>query len=281
MSRFDRNTERWIKNTEARIIPCGPDGAFAIPAQYDSPEIIDLVKNFDYALANGKILKDSPTTTAALVECAGQKFFLKRTNNKNWKFTLRYLFRSARAFRSAAAAVKFAQIGIPTPPVIAAGERRRGPILKCGCLITGSEPGICGMDHAITESADPAGTMTVFLEKAAEMMALLHRNKVLHGDLKLCNFYCAGNGEPGIWDLDSVKVYRKNVPIRKTEVEISRLLASCVALQQQIPGLSVPEIDRMSEQFCQFYCRNTVAVPSAKNVAELVRIRLNRWRNKK
>ncbi|MBR3709107.1 MAG: hypothetical protein IKM17_08865, partial [Lentisphaeria bacterium] len=227
MSRFDRNTEYWIKNAGGKVVACGTDCVFVVPAQYFSDELESLLKNFDQTLSGGKILKNSPTTTAALVDCAGQNLFLKRTNNKNWKFTLRYLFRSARAFRSAASAAKLAQLGIPTPPVIAAGERRCGLILKCGYLVTGSENGICGMDRAIMASANPLETMADFLEKAADMMALLHRNNVLHGDLKLCNFYRAGNGEPGIWDLDSMKIYRKQVPLRKIETEITRLLASC------------------------------------------------------
>lgn len=281
MIRFDRNATRWIKNTRAILVPCGADGVFAVPAQYHSRELELILHHFDQVLLEGNILKNSSTTTAALVECAGEKLFLKRTNNKNWQFTLRYLFRSARAFRSAAAAEKLAQLEIPTPPVIAAGERRGGLILKCGYLITGSEPGICGMDQAIMESAEPLVTMADFLEKAAGMMALLHRNNVLHGDLKLCNFYRAGNGEPGIWDLDSMKVFRKRIPVCKIETEITRLLASCAAVQELIPGLQEPEIDRMAQTFCQIYCRNSVAAPSAEHVAVQVRARLNRWRNKK
>ena len=281
MSRFDRNATRWIQSAEARLISGRPGSVFAVPAQYFTDEIEELLKNFDQAIAGGKILKNSPTTTAALVGHAGQNLFLKRTNNKNWKFTLRYLFRSARSFRSAASAAKLAQLGIPTPPVIAAGECRCGLILKCGYLVTGSENGICGMDRAIMATVNPLETMAAFLEKAAAMMALLHRNNVVHGDLKLCNFYRTGNGEPGIWDLDSMKIYRKQVPICKIETEITRLLASCVAVQELIPGLPEPEIDRMAEAFCQTYSRYSVAIPSAKNVADLIRARLNRWRNKK
>ncbi len=281
MSRLDGNAMLWINTVEAKIFQCNKDCIFAISPQYVTEALEELLKNFDQALTGGKILKNSPTTTAALVECAGQNLFFKRTNNKNWKFTLRYLFRSARAFRSAAAAEKLLQLGIPTPPVIAAGERRRGLILKCGYLVTGSEPGICGMDHAIMASSNPLETMADFLEKAAGMMVQLHRNNVLHGDLKLCNFYRSGNGEPGIWDLDSVKVFRKKIPIRKIEIEITRLLASCVAMQEKIPGLPEPEIDRMAEDFCKIYSRNSIAFPSAKNVADLIRVWLDRWRDKK
>ena len=281
MSRLDQNAMRWINAVDAKIFHGNSGCIFAVPPQHAVEDLEKMLENFDQALAGGKILKNSPTTTAALVDCAGQNLFLNRTNNKNWKFTLRYLFRSARAFRSAASAAKLAQLGIPTPPVIAAGERRCWLILKCGYLVTGSENGICGMDRAIMASANPLETMADFLEKAAGMMALLHRNNVLHGDLKLCNFYRAGNGEPGIWDLDSMKIYRKQVPLRKIETEITRLLASCVAVQELIPGLPEPEIDRMAEAFCQTYSRYSVAIPSAKNVADLIRARLNRWRNKK
>ena len=281
MSRLDGNAMLWINTVEAKIFQCNKDCIFAISPQYVTEALEELLKNFDQALTGGEILKNSPTTTAALVGHAGQNLFLKRTNNKNWKFTLRYLFRSARAFRAAVAAEKLAQLGIPTPPVIAAGECRRGLILKCGYLITGTEPGICGMNHAIMKAVSPMETMTVFLAKAADMMVLLHRNNVLHGDLKLCNFYCSANGEPGIWDLDSMKVYRKQIPVRKIETEISLLLASCIALQKRIKGLPEPEIDLMVEDFCRTYCRCSVAKPSAKNVAALVRARLAHWRNKK
>lgn len=281
MKRFDWKTTHWIRSAGAQVVACGKNTHFAVPQKFLTEELVRLLKNFDSVLAGGKILKDSPTTTATLAECGGQMLFLKRTNNKNWKFTLRYLFRSARPFRSARAAEKFSQLGIPTPPVIAAGECRCGLILKCGYLITGTEPGICGMNQAIREAADPVGEMSVFLKKAAVMMAALHRNRVIHGDLKLCNFYRGGNGEPGIWDLDSVRIYRSRVPLREVEKELTRLIASCVELLRRIPGVPEPEIDSMTSRFCREYCAYSPLVPSGTKVAGLVRALLERWRNKK
>lgn len=281
MNRFDRNTKNWIRSAAVRIVPLDRQVVFAVPESYFSDGLCCMLENFDSVLASGKILKNSPTTTASLAELDGKPVFLKRTNNKNWLFTLRYLFRSARAFRSAVAAEKLAQLGIPTPPVIAVGERRCGLVLKSGYLITGSEPGICGMDRAIFDSEKPVEKMSRFLDEAAEMIALLHRNNVVHGDLKLINFYQNSRGEPGIWDLDSVKVYRNGVPCSEVEKELTRLLASCVAVMQLIPGADVPEINALTEQFCTNYGRKSAFTPSWQKVAELVRKKLELWRNKK
>lgn len=281
MKRFDLKTAQWIRNTGAKIVPCGKQDVFVVPEDCFSEDLLLLLKNFETALRDGKILKNSRTTTAALVNHAGQNLFLKRTNNKNWKFTVRYLLRSARAFRSARAAEKFRQIGIPTPPVVAAGERRSGLILKCGYLITGTEPGISGMSSVIMASADPVAEMSSFLKKAAAMMAKLHQNHVVHGDLKLCNFYRGENGEPGIWDLDSVRIYRNRVPQREIEKELTRLVASCVDIFHWIPGAAEPEVDSLAEQFCREYGIHAAFTPSGKKVAELVRALLKRWRTKR
>ena len=137
------------------------------------------------------------------------------------------------------------------------------------------------MAKVIITSADPAAEMSAFLKKAPAMMALLHRNNVLHGDLKLCNFYRGSNGEPGIWDLDSVRIYRKRVPMVEIEKELTRLVASCVSVFHCIPGGVEPAIDALTEQVCQEYAMHSPVVPSWKNVAERVRTLLEYWRKKR
>lgn len=282
MTLFDRKTKAWIRTVEAQLRTDRKHTVFAVPASHCSEELFRMLDDFDHVLENGKILKNSPTTTASLAELAGQKVFLKRTNNKNWKFTLRYLFRPARAFRSAVAAERLERIGIPTPPVLAAGERRCGLILKCGYLVTGSEAGISGMNTVIESSEDPCHAMTAFLGKAAVMMALLHRNHVVHGDLKLTNFYQNAGGEYGIWDLDSVKCYSKKIPQRQIENELTRLLASCVAtLRVTGNAPTEAEIAALVKDFCENYGKNSFFVPSDTAVTELVYAKLKRWSAKR
>ena len=68
MKRFDWKTTLWIRSAGAQVVACGKNTHFAVPQKFLTEELVWLLKNFDSVLAGGKILKDSPTTTAALAD---------------------------------------------------------------------------------------------------------------------------------------------------------------------------------------------------------------------
>ncbi len=176
------------------------DHTFFVPQGLLTDDFAEQLFQFDQLLMQGKLYKNSKTSTAALVNPA---LFLKRTNNKGLSFTLRYLFRPARVFRAAYAAERFREIGIPTPEILAVGESRRGLILDKGYIAQRAYPGMFSMAEKIQASSDPVTDIRNFFAEAGRMARHLHENSLVHGDLKLSNFYFV-DGVYGILDLDSV-----------------------------------------------------------------------------
>ena len=93
-------------------------------------------EDLDSMLKNGVSLKDSPTTTAALVRFpeSDTEYFLKRNNNKGFRFTCRYLFRKARVFHAAEMAEVFENLKIRTPKAYMAAEKKTGLYLHAGYI---------------------------------------------------------------------------------------------------------------------------------------------------
>lgn len=209
-----------------------PDGIFFITPE--GRELVNprLLRRIDDCFRRGVLLKDTRSTTAALaaVSHRGTPVFLKRMNNKGLVFTLKYLFRCARVFRAARAAALLEELGIRTPKVLLAGERRRGLILQSGYLATTTAPDIHSVAWLFRETGAPEAVLESFLAYAAESTARLHAGRIEHGDLKAINFYFTGQWGPetgyGIWDLDSVRRYRKAVPAERVDKELARVVFS-------------------------------------------------------
>ena len=238
------------------------DGFFfcVMPCAKDRFDPRDLAK-IDTFFTRGVILKNSRTSTAALAEIAedGVSVFLKRCNNKGLRFTLRYLFRPARVFRAAQAAELLKAAGVRTPEVLLVGERRSGPILKAGYLVTSTAPDIRSVDQLLRETTVPEIFLESLLAQAAELTALLHRNRIEHGDLKIVNFYHIGRWTPksqfGIWDLDSVRCYRNAVPRRRVERELSRIVFSThlASLLNPVFPENLRSVRDLSERLARLY----------------------------
>lgn len=231
----------------------------------------------DRLMEQGLSLKDSPTTTAALITLPGSETsaFLKRNNNKGFRFTCRYLFRPARVFHAAKAAVVFEQYGIKTPRVFMAAEKKKGLLLQSGYIITETIQNVKSVHHMLWGSDQPREIVDCFLPWAAKTVAKLHQLGIEHGDLKLVNFYCCGDWHDpesscGIWDLDSVKIGKRVEP-EKVNREIARIFFSfiyfmgkyddcldytkekckefCSMYQQYAPELYPPDTAQIIEKF--------------------------------
>lgn len=200
---------------------------FRFAPDFPADRIPGFPESIDSVLAAGTKLKDSRTTTAALCSVNGlPPFFLKRTNNKSVGFTLRYLFRRARAFRAAETIRALREAEIDTPAVLAVGEHRRGMLLCGGYIVNEMRSEVRDMHALLVESPDPPRTLDTIMEKAAELLSRIHNHNIVHGDYKLSNIYLTPDGRPGTWDLDGGLVLR--APHRKKMLEdLFRLTESC------------------------------------------------------
>lgn len=239
-------------------------------------------EELDSMLKNGKSLKDSPTTTAALVHFPGSntEYFLKRNNNKGFRFTCRYLFRKARVFHAAKVAEIFEELKIKTPKVYMAAEKKTGLYLHAGYILT-EKINATPIDKILLNADDKDAAMKTFLLWAAKTITKLHRAGIVHGDLKLINFYCDGdwrNSENsfGIWDLDSVRVRKKAIP-QEVDREISRIFFTIGCCFNELD--CVHKIKERCREFCALYheIATDLYQPSLDNIMFYINKRLERW----
>lgn len=205
--------------------------SFQISASVREEEFRKALPQLDHLIGSGKKLKDSKSTTAAICDLPGcGTVFAKRTNNKGLKFTLRYLFRPARAFRAARAADRLFRAGIETPAVLAVGERRFCRILLGGYLVNELKRDVTEAYHVLLNAKDPKACVSEIMEKAGRLLASIHLQHVIHRDFKLANVYFRKDGTCGVWDLDGARIYPSSVPQSLMMVDLSRLTASVLSV---------------------------------------------------
>lgn len=201
---------------------------FSVSGEVCADEFESCLPQLDQLIRNGKLMKDSRTTTAALCEIPGCGFvFVKRTNRKNFRFVLKYLFRKARAFRAAGIIRILSENGIETPAVIAVGEHRRFSLfLQAGYLITECKKNAPEIYNVIMDMADPEKGFDEYLPKAALLLARIHELNIVHGDYKLPNLYLLPDGSCGTWDMDGAFVSSSSLSIQRRLIDLKRLLRS-------------------------------------------------------
>eukprot|EP00831_Metopus_contortus_P077470 TRINITY_DN7283_c0_g1_i4.p1 TRINITY_DN7283_c0_g1~~TRINITY_DN7283_c0_g1_i4.p1 ORF type:complete len:338 (-),score=63.51 TRINITY_DN7283_c0_g1_i4:204-1217(-) len=210
----------------------------------------------DEMITGGHILKDSRTTTAGILELKnGERYFIKRENNKGVKFTLKYMLRRSRVYRAAYVASRLDELGIPTPRVVAVGSRRKFHVLQSGYLITET------VDHALLMSKmcqmlnEDKDFFDDFLSTVCAYITNLHDNNIIHGDLKLSNIYCVD--EPtgysfGLWDLDGAVVSNAKLPIHARVSELARVISSYMRISHEQFNIA-HDLDALTARFCEQY----------------------------
>ena len=210
----------------------------------------------DEMITGGHILKDSRTTTAGILELKnGERYFIKRENNKGVKFTLKYMLRRSRVYRAAYAASQLDELGIPTPRVVAVGSRRKFHVLQSGYLITET------VDHALLMSRmcqmlnEDKDFFDDFLSTVCAYITNIHDNNIIHGDLKLSNIYCVD--EPtgysfGLWDLDGAVVSNAKLPIHARVSELARVISSYMRISHEQFNIA-HDLDALTARFCEQY----------------------------
>ncbi len=198
--------------------------------KYDKELISLCFDNPDQLFKTGTILKDSRTTKAAIIKVQNTDIFLKRYNNKGLKFTLRYIFRKARSFRAWKAAIILTKLNIPTPLPIIAMQKKNLFILEAGYLFTETLTNLVSLEKFLDIAIKDETIFANFANVIMNYLKILHNNGIEHRDFKMNNIYIQDQANNkfsfGLWDLDSLKMRKKEVSKEKREKDISRLAKS-------------------------------------------------------
>ena len=234
----------------------------------------------DDMLSAGHKIKDSRTTTAAVLELPGMKpVFVKRENNKGLKFTLKYLFRCSRVFRAAAAAAKLEELGIPTPKVLAVGSRRSRGVLKSGYLITETLSKVLKNEVVCNRLNHNEQFNDHFMAEVSRMVGIMHENGISHGDLKLSNIYCkdtATGYKFGLLDLDGAHIHQGKVDSRTRVQELARIVSSYARMSYENCGKAI-DIELTVERLLGQYHLNTAGKQDRDAVLRETRNFLRRY----
>jgi len=145
-----------------------------------------------------EVLNVSKTTTVKAGLYQDERIYLKRYNFKGIKDTLKNLFRTSRAFKSARAADMLDALGVATPEVLFACEKRLSGVLLESYIAT---RGIEAADLVKTvERHGPRDASAV-----ARFIRRLHEMGVLPVDLKAENLLIEEGGRVYLIDLDRLK----------------------------------------------------------------------------
>lgn len=235
----------------------------------DTPAMHDCVKDPEKYLDAANVIKDSRSTKAGIATLSdGTSVFIKRYNNKGLRYTLKYMFSSAKPFRTWKAAWHLEMNGIPTPKPLAATASRTAGVLTSAYLIAESVPGIISTVDFCKIMYESRNIQKIYAESIAAMMSKMHDSGVYHGDTKLSNIFVSKNQKGefsfGFWDLDSVDIRSKPIGDNLRASEIGRTVSSFIELGVMF-GKSLRR-DETAKMFLKSYTPVSGIVPGLDSV---------------
>ncbi len=221
-----------------------------------SEKVLEGLQEPDLLLRDIELDKDSSSTTAGMIELNGNKYFLKRYNNKNFKRKLKNSLRQTRPFR----VLKNSQIlnaaGVFTPEIYAALNYRHGLLVKSSYLLS-SFLGSATTASKTIERLAGEKSFEIFADKICELLLKIHDAGILHGDVKTSNIIFKPKGgdayELGLLDLDGSHCYSDALPPKKRSYDLARLVSSYF-LTCKHRSLPVKNMDDLCECFAEKYC---------------------------
>lgn len=169
-------------------------------------EVLPLLDSPDVYIEQGQRLKDGGTATVSLVENAGKKWIIKRYNIKSFGHWLGRCWRPSRAWHSWQAAHRLDVLGIPAMQAVAVKEQRILGLRHTAWLISGHSGSQDLVERFAPHIAD-GRVPESDLQRLAELLNSMIREKISHGDLKGHNILWH-NGRPVLIDLDAVRAHR-------------------------------------------------------------------------
>lgn len=145
----------------------------------------------------------SRTTFVKSGDFAGERIFLKRYNYKGIKDSCKNLFRKSRALKAMEAALRVEEIGLDTPEVIFACEKRvLGILMKSFIATRAVNAG--NLVELVSKGSCPENMMS----DVARYIRRMHETGVFHVDFKGENLLYDVKGKIYLIDLDRLKVKR-------------------------------------------------------------------------
>jgi len=223
--------------------------------EFINEALTECIENIEKYLKESQIFKDSRTTRAGIATLNnGKKVFIKSFNNKGLLYTLKYIFRKARAFRVWNAARAMELSGAPTPRPIAALAEYKFGIPGNSYLIREVVPNVVDTLDFFKKMENDDNLKKVYINSAALLLKQIHDSGIYHGDAKCSNIYISQNDSEfsyGLWDLLSCKIFKNSVPRNYRIKEISHIAWSFAEISNRIKE-TVDEND-IRQQFFKAY----------------------------
>jgi tRNA A-37 threonylcarbamoyl transferase component Bud32 len=146
------------------------------------------------------------------------RWVVKRFNVKRRRNLIIDRFRLSRPRRNFARALLLENLGIPTAPAIAAGERRVRGLVAGGYLVSLFVPGARSCFDIVRGGSRAPGPLRL----AGRLIARLHLAALAHRDLKAPNILFDARGRTCLIDLDGLRPARRIGP-RRAASNLARL----------------------------------------------------------
>ena len=169
-----------------------------------------------------QILKDSRSSTVAILEHGGEKYIIKWFRRNSVLTGIKNLLRRSPAMRSWIFGQSLRDRGLPTARPLAVLQRFRGGFPREGFLIFKYIAGAVELPGAVARAS--ADERKQLAEDLGRLVRDVHDKGVSHGDLKAPNILIA-DGRPVLVDLVGIRLGLR-VPFRERVRNLARLNAS-------------------------------------------------------
>ncbi len=183
------------------------------------------------------LLKDSRSSTVAVVPIGNDVVIAKRFHLKAWVAVVKNLVRPSPALRSWLFGNNLLDRGLPTARPLAVFLRRKFGVSLTGYVLFEHIPDALGLPEAVIAAAtlpERLAIMRAWAERLGRLLRIMHDHQVSHRDLKAPNILMRNatknllSAEPVLIDLVGVEVGRE-VPVAVRIRDLARLNASFVA----------------------------------------------------
>ena len=183
-----------------------------------------------------KLLKDSRSSTVAVVPLGNGVVIAKRFHLKTWVAGVKNLVRPSPAMRSWLFGNNLLDRGLPTARPLAVFHRRKFGVSLTGYVLFEHIPDALGLPEAVTAAATSPkrlAIMRAWAERLGRLVRTMHDHQVSHRDLKAPNILMRNatqnllRAEPVLIDLVGVEVGHE-VPESLRIRDLARLNASFV-----------------------------------------------------
>ncbi len=186
----------------------------AIDREFDTQILQPLIQNPEQIIEQNNVIKRGRTNTVAIVTLDdGSKVLVKRYKSRK-NILHRYLrcLTRSRARISWLNSLLLEMLGIVTPRPMVMIEERWGPVVFCSYVVNRFEPGQQALSWFTENASNPDAPKLA--EKVAEILEVLKRSLVFHGDMKATNILLVDN-QPMLIDLDAMKSYKDPAKFRQ------------------------------------------------------------------